>query len=68
MVYINALNALNSLNAFHENKFYSKTWEDVLDVIVRLRFSSGVTVLDLGTLMREYLERNQGKLLAKLVI
>ena len=49
LVYINALDARD------------KTWEDVLDVIVKLRFTSGVTVLDMGTLRRQHLERNEGK-------
>ena len=55
LVYINALDTTD----FYGRKFY-KTWEDVLDVIVKLRFSSGVTVLDMGTLRRQYLERNKG--------
>ena len=46
LVYINAL----------DSDYYQKTWEDVLDVIVKLRFSSGVTVLDMGTLRRQYIE------------
>ena len=56
LVYINALDTTDS----DWEEFY-KTWEDVLDVIVKLRFSSGVTVLDMGTLRRQYLERNNGR-------
>ena len=56
LVYINALDTEDE-----DKKKYHKTWEDVLDVIVKLRFSSGVTVLDMGTLRRQYLERNKGK-------
>ena len=55
LVYINALDT-------EEEEEYYKTWEDVLDVIVKLRFSSGVTVLDMGTLRRQYIERNKGRL------
>ena len=55
LVYINALDTTD------EDEEYHKTWEDVLDVIVKLRFSSGVTVLDMGTLRRQYLERNEGR-------
>ena len=55
LVYINALDTADS----DWEEFY-KTWEDVLDVIVKLRFSSGVTVLDMGTLRRQYCERNEG--------
>ena len=56
LVYINALDT----TAYYGEK-YHKTWEDVLDVIVKLRFISGVTVLDMGTLRRQYLERNKGR-------
>ena len=56
LVYINALDTTDR----DGTEFY-KTWEDVLDVIVKLRFSSGVTVLDMGTLRRQYLERNEGR-------
>ena len=56
LVYINALDTTD----FYGKK-YHKTWEDVLDVIVKLRFSSGVTVLDKGTLSKKYLERNEGR-------
>ena len=56
LVYINALDMSDA--KYHK---YHKTWEDVLDVIVKLRFSSGVTVLDMGTLRRLYLERNKGR-------
>ena len=56
LVYINALDTTD----IYGKKFY-KTWEDVLDVIVKLRFSSGVTVLDMGTLRRQYIERNKGR-------
>ena len=54
LVYINALDTKD-----YDEKYY-KTWEDVLDVIVKLRLPSGVTVLDMGTLRRQYLERNTG--------
>ena len=53
LVYINALDTTDGSE-------YYKTWEDVLDVIVKLRLPSGVTVLDMGTLRRQYLERNTG--------
>ena len=56
LVYINALDTTDRL----DGKKYYKTWEDVLDVIVKLRLPSGVTVLDMGTLRRQYLERNTG--------
>ena len=56
LVYINALDTTG-----HEGKKYHKTWEEVLDVIVKLRFSSGATVLDMGTLRRQYLGRNEGR-------
>ena len=56
LVYINALDTTHN----SEEKYY-KTWEDVLDVIVKLRLPSGVTVLDMGTLRRQYLERNKGR-------
>ena len=55
LVYINALDTTDR----HGEKYY-KTWEDVLDVINKLRFGSGVTVLDMGTLRRQYRERNRG--------
>ena len=55
LVYINALDTTE----------YYKTWEDVLDVFVKLRFRSGVTVLDIGTLRRQYLERNKWKIFFK---
>ena len=55
LVYINALDTADTLG------HYFKTWEDVLDVIVKLRFTSGVTVQDIGTLRRNYLERNIGR-------
>ena len=60
LVYINALDTADC--DWSKKKFY-KTWEDVLDVIVKLRFSSGVTVLDMGTLRRQYFERNGGRIL-----
>ena len=56
LIYINALD----LTGNYKEKYY-KTWEDVLDVIVKLRFSSGVTVLDIGTLRGQYLEKNKGR-------
>ena len=58
LVYINALDTTDQ-----KGRKYYKTWKDVLDVIVKLRFSSGVTVLDMGTLRRQYLERNEGKMM-----
>ena len=58
LVYINALDTTAFDGRFRK---YQKTWEDVLDVIVKLRFSSGVTVLDMGTLRRQYFERNEGR-------
>ena len=61
LVYINALDTADS-----DGKEYYKTWEDVLDVIVKLRFGSGVTVLDMGTLRRQYFERNKGEKITKL--
>ena len=54
LVYINALDTSDLYGK------YCKTWEDVLDVIVKLRLPSGVTVLDMGTLRKHYLERNTG--------
>ena len=59
LVYINALDTEEADK--EDKKKYYKTWEDVLDVIVKLRFSSGVTVLDMGTLRRQYLWRNDGR-------
>ena len=56
LVYINALDTTD-----RDGKKYYKTWEDVLDVIVKLRFGSGATVLDVGTLRRQYRERNKGR-------
>ena len=53
IVYINALDTT-------DDDEYHKTWEDVLDIIVKLRFGSEVTVLDMGTLRRQYRERNKG--------
>ena len=60
LVYINALDTTD-----WKGEKYHKTWEDVLDVIVKLRFSSGVTVLDMGILRRQYLERNKWRFLFK---
>ena len=54
LVYINALDTTNS-----DRSEYYKTWEDVLDVIVKHKLPS-VTVLDMGTLCRQYLEKNPG--------
>ena len=56
IVYINALDMIDS-----HKKEYHKSWEDVLDVIVKLKLPSGVTVLDIGTLRSQYLERNKGR-------
>ena len=56
LVYINALDTKH-----YQEERYFKTWEDVLDVIVKLRFSSKVTVLDIGTLRRQYRERKKGR-------
>ena len=55
LVYING----TEITYYYGEKYY-KTWEDVLDVIVKLRLPSGVAVLDMGTLRRQYLERNTG--------
>ena len=55
LVYINALDTKDK----HEKEYY-KTWEDVLDVIAKLRFGSRLTVFDMGTLRRQYCERNKG--------
>ena len=60
LVYINALDTTD----YYEDE-YDKTWEDVLDVIVKLRFISGVTVLDMATLGGQYLERKKGSLYFK---
>ena len=59
IVYINALDWSDLM----EEENYYKTWEDVLDVIAKLRFGSEgrVTVLDMGTLRRQYIERNNGE-------
>ena len=56
LLYINALDQTNS----RQDEYY-KTWEDVLDVIVKLRFGSGITVLDMGTLRRNYPVKNKLK-------
>ena len=56
---------INALDWSHKDlveKHY-KTWEDVLDVITKLRFGSGVTVLDVGTMRNQYIERNNGEFL-----
>ena len=58
VIMIADINALDTTD--YDGKKYYKTWEDVLDVIVKLRLPSGVTVLDMGTLRRQYLERNTG--------
>ena len=55
LVYINALDMSDG-----DGKQYHKTWEDVLDVINKLRFGCGVIVLDMGTLRRHYCETNKG--------
>ena len=62
LVYINALDMTDDIKQVSrkKGKKCQKTWEDVLDVIVKLRFGSGVTVLDMGTLRRKYIERNKG--------
>ena len=61
LVYINAHDLTDIYGNHHHNgKIYYKTWEDVLDVIVKLRFTSGVTVLDMATLRRQYNERIKG--------
>ena len=54
LVYINALDTTNS-----DRSEYYKIWEDVLDVIVKHKLPS-VTVLDMGTLCRQYLEKKPG--------
>ena len=56
LVYINALDTTD----WKKMMKYHKTWEDVLDAINKLRFGSGVTVLDNGTLRRQYREKNKG--------
>ena len=63
LVYINALDTTD-----FDLKEYYKTWEDVLDVIVKLRLpsGSGVKVLDVATLRRKYLERNKGRNIKKI--
>ena len=61
LVYINALDMTDC-----EGEKFHKTWEDVLDVIVKeVRFSSGVKVLDMGTLRKLYIERKKGRVLFK---
>ena len=64
LVYINALDWPDmSLKEKHY-----KTWEDVLDVITKLRFEdSGVTVLDVGTMRKQYIERNIGEVVVVVV-
>ena len=64
LVYINALDTTDGSGKGLVVKYY-KTWEDVLDVINKLRFGSGVTVLDMGTLRRQYLERHKIKFFFK---
>ena len=59
LVYINALDTTDGSGKGLVVKYY-KTWEDVLDVINKLRFGSRVTVLDMGTMRRQYIERNKG--------
>ena len=54
LVYINALDTQAG------DKTYCKKWEDVLDVIVKLRFR-GVAVLDIGTMRRQYIGKYNGK-------
>ena len=56
------INALDWSDLMEEGNYY-KTWEDVLDVIAKLRFGSKgrVTVMDMGTLRRQYIERNNGE-------
>ena len=56
LVYINALD----IDTTADDEVHHKTWEDVLDVVTKLRFGSGVIVLDMGTLRREYVERKKG--------
>ena len=62
LVYINALDVADDKQF---GKEYHKTWKDVLDIIVELRFGSGVTVLDMGTLRTKYLERNKWRFFFK---
>ena len=57
LVYINALDWTEMMM----KKDYLKTWEDVLDVITKLKFGSGVTVLDVGTMRNQYIERHKGE-------
>ena len=58
LVYINALDTTDGSGKGLVVKYY-KTWEDVLDVITKVRFGSGVSVLDIGTLRTKY--RSQGE-------
>ena len=60
LLYINALDQSNS----RQDEYY-KTWEDVLDVIVKLRFSSGIKVLDMGTMRRKFPVKDKLKSLFK---
>ena len=55
ILYINALD----WSDIYEEETHYKTWEDVLDVIAKVRFGSGVSVLDIGTLRTKY--RIQGE-------
>ena len=55
IVYINALD-----HQKNDKITDYKNIEDALDVIVKLRLGSGVTVLDMGTLRRDFIARNQG--------
>ena len=52
IVYITALD----WSDIYEEETYYKTWEDVLDVIAKLRFGSGsrVTVEDIGTMRTKH--------------
>ena len=54
VVYINALDNWDDTS-------YFKTWESALDVILKARFGDGATVLDMGTLRRDYLAIYKGR-------
>lgn len=57
LVYINALDYVDLLD---KNK-YHKTWDDVLDVIVKSRFGAEIPVLSIGNLRRDFHGRTQGR-------
>ena len=53
---------INALDTEPLDKTYAKRWKDVLDVTVELRFSSGVKVLDIGTMRKKYIQSYKGRL------